>query len=304
MKSAEFFPKRFLTDEVVIPMARRFELHLEGMDVPDGLIDADRLVEIVKSLQEMATRLGRIETDAAQKGRPSKNLDRVAGLRIGLEKGSTVVVAERDGSRELLDLDLSDEEAVDRRFSELIEHIGADQRPEWVTDPIASTVEDLVNALQKTAPRVEFMVDGVSRKTFETKSIHRETWKPLAPPQPMTEVTFTGRLFAVNLNTHRLQVQDDVGNQVGLPRVPNDAEIGKLVGAYVTVTGTPEVDAQGQLKHINEASIQLAPDPLGGQAVRASTSLEEILSTAPGPAPGGISGLTDDEVEAFLAAVG
>lgn len=59
-------------------MTTRFELHLVGMDVPEGLIDADRLVEIVRSLQDMATRLGRLETTSAQTGRPSRELDRVA----------------------------------------------------------------------------------------------------------------------------------------------------------------------------------------------------------------------------------
>ena len=285
-------------------MAKRFELHLEGIDAPEGLIDADRLVEIVRSLQEMATRLGRMETDSAHRGRPSRSLDRVASLRIGLEKGSTTIIAERDVAQGALELDLPDEEAVDRRFAELIESIGADQRPDWVTDSLASTADDLVAALQRTAPNVELKVDGVSKKAFETQAIHRETWRPTMPVQSHEEVTFTGRLFAVNLNTHRLQVQDDVGNQVALPKVLNDTEVGKLVGAYVRVTGAPEVDLAGKLTHINEASVELAPDPLGGQQVPASTSLEEILASAPGPTPGGIAGLTHAEVEAFLEAIG
>ncbi len=285
-------------------MAKRFELHLEGMDAPEGLIDADRLVEIVNGLQEMATRLGRIETDSAQRGRPSRNLDRVASLRIGLEKGSTTIIAERDVVRGALELDLPDEEAVDRRFAELIEGIGADQRPDWVTDSLASTADDLVAALQRTAPKVELKVDGVSKKTFETQAIHRETWKASTPVQPEDDVTFTGRLYAVNLNTHRLQVQDDVGNQVALPKVLNDTEVGRLVGAYVRVTGAPEVDLTGKLTHINDASVELAPDPLGGQEVRARASLEEILASAPGPTIGGIAGLTDTEVAAFLEAIG
>ena len=93
-------------------MAKRFELHLLGMDEPEGLIDADRLVEIVGSLQAIATRLSRIETDSARKGRPSKNVARVASLRIGLEKGSTTIIAERDVPEGALEFDLPDEEAV------------------------------------------------------------------------------------------------------------------------------------------------------------------------------------------------
>ncbi len=285
-------------------MAKRFELHLEGMDAPEGLIDAGRLVEIVKSLQEIARRLGRIETDSAHTGRPNRHLDRVASLRIGLAAGSTTIIAERDVGQGALELDLSDEEAVDRRFGELIESIGADQRPDWVTDSQASTADDLVAALQRTAPKVELKIDGVSKKTFETQAIHRETWRGSTPARSEDEVTFTGRLFAVNLNTHRLQVQDDVGNQVALPKVLNDVEVGKLVGAYVRVTGAPEVDPEGRLTHINDATVELARDPLGGQQDRAKASLEEILASAPGPTLGGIAGLTDSEVAAYLEAIG
>ncbi|MGK2932102.1 MAG: hypothetical protein ACSLFD_04955 [Solirubrobacterales bacterium] len=285
-------------------MAKRFEFHLEGMDAPEGLIDADRLVEIVKSLQEMTVRLGRIETESAPSGRPSKSLDRVASLRIGLQTGSTTIIAERDVAEGALDLDLPDEEAVDRRFAELIEGIGADLRPPWVTDSLASTAADLVAALQRTAPRVELKVDGVTRKTFETQAIHRDTWQPSATAQSSDEVAFTGQLFAVNLNTHRLQVQDDVGNHVALPKVQNDTEIGKLVGSHVKVRGMPEFDLGGRLIVINDASVESAPDPLGGSKIPTNMSLDQILSSAPGPELGGIAGLTDAEVDAFLEAIG
>lgn len=201
-------------------MAQRFELHLLGMQAPEGLIDADRLVEIVRSLQEVATRLGRVETDSALRGRPSKDLDRVAALRIGLEKGSTTIIAERDTLPGALEFDMHDEVSVDGRFAELIESIGADERPVWVTDSQASAADGLVAALQRTAPTVEFKVDGLSRRTFHTKAIHRETWKA-SPPRDST-----------------------------------------------------------------------------GQAM----CLAEILGTAAGPTPGGIRGLTDPEIEAFLEA--
>lgn len=285
-------------------MAKRFELHLLGMDEPEGLIDADRLVEIVGSLQAMATRLARIETDSARKGRPSKSLDRVASLRIGLEKGSTTIIAERDVPEGALELDLPDEEAVDRKFAELIEGIGADVRPDWVTDPLASAAVDLVAALQRTAPKVELKVNGVSRQMFETQAIHRETWKPISPEQPEDEVRFTGRLFAVNLNTHRLQVQDDVGHKVALPKVANDTTVMHLLGSYVTVTGAPELDADGRVSGIRDAHIRPMEDPLADTGVPAPVSLEEILASAPGLEPGGLSGLTDAEADAFFETMG
>lgn len=283
-------------------MAKRFELHLTGMDMPAGLIDADHLVEIVSSLQEMAIRLGRTATNSAAKGRPSRNLDRVAGLRIGLEKGSTTIVAERDTAQGVLDFDLQDEQSVDRRFAELIASVGADERPDWVTDSLASTAARLVTALQRTGTTVEFRVDGTGLRTFQTGDLHRETWKASTPAESDGEVRFTGRLFAVNLHTHRLQVQDDVGNQVALPGVRDDVEIGRLVGEYVTVTGLAEVEDGGRTTKIHGASVVLASDPIRDQRTGASLSLTEILASAPGPTPGGIAGLTDSEIAAFLEA--
>lgn len=290
------------TRKGVVPMPKRFELHLVDMDAPEGLIDADRLVEIVTSLQEMATRLGRLETNSALRGRPPRGLDRVAALRIGLQGGSTTIIAERVTGHGAFEFDMHDEESVDRRFAELIESVGSDQRPDWVTGSLASSADDLVAALKRTAPIVELKVDGVSRKTFKTEAIHRETWKATPPQDTEAEVTFTGRLFAVNLLTHRLQVQDDAGHQVALPRVSDDLEAGRLVGQYVTVTGTPQVASNGQLTQISGAAVSLAPDPIGDQRVAAGVSLAEILAGAPGPTPGGIPGLTDAEIEAFLEA--
>jgi hypothetical protein len=247
-------------------MAKRFEIHLEGMDAPEGLIDADRLIEIVRSLQDIATRLGRIQTESADRGRPSKLLERVAGLRIGLEKGSTTIIAERDVADGALDLDLSDELAVDEKFEALIEGIAADVRPAWVTASVASAADSFVNALRRTAPMVQFAINGETSATFQTEHIHRETWKssPTSPSQ--ADVAFTGRLFAVNLHTHYFQMQDDVGNKVALPKVLDDAVAARLVGSYVTATGAPGLDSQGRLRSPGH--------PLTWRATRSTGSLQ------------------------------
>jgi len=284
-------------------MATRFEIHLQGMDVPEGLIDADRLMDIVRSLQEMASRLGRQVMGAPERGRPSKQLDNLTGLRIGLEKGSTTIIAERAGALGAFPLDLPDEAEVDRRIGELIEALVEDTRPDWVGDPLAASAADLVSALQRTAPEVRFVVDDVPRRTFATSVLHRETWTSVASPASAAAVTFTGRLFAVNLNTHRLGVQDDVGNQVTLPDVVNDAQVATMVGSYVTVVGVGENDVDGRLKRIIGASVSPARDPLPDQQVPSSVSLHQILSSATGPAFGGIEDLTDDEVDAFYEAL-
>ena len=141
------------------------------------------------------------------------------------------------------------------------------------------------------------------RRRFKTEETHRETWRVDSTSSP-DSITFAGKLYAVNLKTHRLEVQDDVGHQVALPKVSNDAEVSRLIGRYVTVTGTPELDTQGRLIRLHAAAVVAAPDPLGGSVVPAAVSLDEILASAPGVEPGGIEGLTDAEFDSFFEAMG
>lgn len=287
----------------VSDMSAQFEFHLRGASAPEGQLDADHLLAIVTSLKEIAIKIGRAETDAEPVGRAPKRVHRVAKLLIGLAPGSTTVLARRVGGGDgALEFDLPDEQAFDERFQDLIESIALDQRPNWVSDSLSLAAADLTAALQEAAPEVEFKVSGRSRRTFRTADVHRETWQAAAA-SPLNAVTFTGRLYAVNLKTHRLQVQDDVGTRVALPDVLNDAYAGRLLGTHVTVTGTPELDARGRLTHIYDSTIEAAPDPLAGEVVPGVVSLEEILASAPGIEPGGIE-LTEAESDAFFEAMG
>jgi hypothetical protein len=283
-------------------MSMQFEFHLKGVNAPEGELDADLLVAIVVSLKEIATKIGRAETDAEPVGRAPKRVQRVAKLLIGLAPGSTRVLARRAGAGgDSLDFDLTYEQAFDKRFASLVESIAQDERPDWVGDSLSRAAADLTAALQEAAPEVEFKVDGRVRRSFKTEAVHRETWRVAAEQGP-EEVTFVGRLYAVNLNTHRLQVQDDVGNQVALPKVLNDAEVSRLIGTHVIVTGSPELDARGRLAQIHDAAIVAAPDPLGWAVVPGVVSLDEILRSAPGPDPEGGIDLNDEEFASFLEA--
>jgi hypothetical protein len=284
-------------------MSAQFEFHLRGANAPEGELDADHLLAIVTSLKEVATKIGRAETEAEPVGRAPKRVHRVARLLIGLAPGSTTVLARRVGGGDgALDFDLPDEQAFDERLQDLIESIALDQRPGWVSDSLSLSAADLAAALQQAAPEIEFKVSGQSRRTFRTADVHRETWR-VAATSELNAVTFVGRLYAVNLKTHRLQVQDDVGTQVALPDVVNDGDASRLLGAHVTVTGAPELDMRGRLTRIHDATIEAAPEPLAGEVVPGVVSLEEILASAPGIEPGGIE-LTEAEFDAFFEAMG
>jgi len=284
-------------------MSTQFEFRLIGASAPDGELEAEHLLAIVTSLKEIATKIGRVETAAEPVGRAPRRTQRVASLTIGLAPGSTTVLVRRTGAGDALEFDLADEQAFDQKFGALVESIALDQRPSWVGDSLSLAAADLTVALQQASPEVEFKIAGQVRRRFKTEETHRETWR-VESTSSSDSITFTGRLYAVNLNTHRLQVQDDVGHQVALPKVTNDAEVSRLIGSYVTVTGAPERDTRGRLTHIHDAAVVAAPDPLGGSVVPTAVSLEEIFASAAGVEPGGIEGLTDAEFDSFFEAMG
>ncbi len=289
----------------VISTTTQFEFRLIGAESPQGQIDVDDVVAILQKLQELATKVGRIETGAEERGRPSKNVKRVAKLRlVGLRAGSTVIEVQRVRDEDKLTFNLEDEVGFDARFADIIDAIGADTRPATVTNAIAETAADLVVALQKAAPEIEFSTAGVLRRAFKTAETHRETWRSTLNEGAQESVTVVGRLYAVNLKSHRLQVQDDLGNEFALPKVENDALLGHLLGAYVSVTGVPEKDSRGRVSEIHGAVIELAPQFAESPRVRESVSLDDILATSPGPAAGGIPGLREDEANAFFKALG
>lgn len=285
-------------------MSAQFEFRLIDGHAPEGELEADHLIAIVQSLKDLAMRVGRTETDAESVGRPPERTRRVANLTIGLAPGSTRLLVRRADDGDALDFDLSEEASFDESFQSLVESIATDERPTWVDDGLASAAGDLRTALERAAPQVEFTVDGQVKRTFRTSDTHRETWTSVDPDAAVQPVTFTGRLRAVNLDTHRLQVTDDVGNKIALPNVPDDEAAGSLLGRYVTVTGIPERNARGQLVQIVESEIEPATSIPGTPGVREVITLDDILASAPGATPGPLAGLTDAETESYLKAIG
>lgn len=282
-------------------MTSDLELRLIGGPTPDGEIRLRDLAALAEALQEVSLRVGRDSINATGPGRTKQLMEELTELRLkGITGGSTRLLLSK-GPSDQLDVPLNEQQLVADRFWQLIAAVGEDTRPAWVGDLIAEGAAKLVAALKTAAPEVEVSVPGRPLVLIYAERIHRETWQ-VTSTQSHDAVTFAGRLYAVNLNTHRLQVQDDVGNQVALPRVLNDTEVSKLIGAHVTVTGAPEFDARGRLIYIHDAAIVAAPYPLGETVVPGAVSLDEILRTAPGPDPDGGIELTDEEFASFFEA--
>jgi hypothetical protein len=230
----------------VIELATQHEFRLIGATAPEGELEADQLIAIVQGLKDVATKLGRAGTDAEPVARPPERTNRVAKLTIGLAPGSTKVLVRRAGGGDALDFDLDEETSFDASFQAIVESIATDERPSWVSDSLAVAADELRSALAKAAPAVEFKAGGRLLRVFQTAETHRETWKPVGQPTSPESVSFVGRLRAVNLDTHRLQVTDDVGTKVALPNVANDVQVGHLVGGYVEVAGIPDRDPNGR----------------------------------------------------------
>lgn len=285
-------------------MATQFEFRLIGGESPEGELEADQLLAIVQSLKDVATRIARLETDAPAIGRPTNRAQRIAKLAIGLVPGSTKVRVRRAEDEGALDFELDEEVSFDEKFQAIVESIALDERPGWVPDPLAVAVGDLRAALAKAAPTVEFTAAGQLQRTFRTAETRRETWVTTSAPTEPDTVAFIGRLRAVDLDTHRLRVTDDIGNRVALPNVGNDAAISRLIGGYVEVVGAPELDPNGRLARIHDAVIRQADEIPASAGVRDAVPLEAILASASGPEPGGIPDLTEDEAELYLKAIG
>ncbi|MGX9347774.1 hypothetical protein [Microbacterium sp. KNMS] len=284
-------------------MAAEFEFRLIGGTAPSGELEADDLIALAQSLKEVATKLSRREMQAEPIGRPGKRTREIASLAIGLASGSTRVLVHRlTGRAGALDFDLDEERAFDEKFEALVKSIARDERPAWMPTTLAIATGKLRAALEGAAEEVEFAVDGDVRTIFSTASTHRETWQVADIEADV--VTFVGRLRAVNLDSHRLQVTDDLEHKIALIDVEDDAKVGRLLNEYVSVTGYPELDAKGRLSRIYLPKIEPAQPLPADAGVRDAVPLEEILSSAAGPVMGGITDLTDDEVRSFFEAIG
>ena len=112
-------------------------------------------------------------------------------------------------------------------------------------------------------------------------------------------VVLVGRLEQHGTGHCEFRVRDDVGNEFTIPEVRDGQSVMHLTGSYVSVSGRPERDAAGRVTGLREAHIELAANPFAGSGIPAAISLEDMMSSVPGPIPGGIPDLNDDEIEAF-----
>lgn len=284
-------------------MSTPFEFRLQDMPAADGSIEADDLLAIVTGLKHIALALARETAEAHPRGRPNHQVDRLAALQISLAPGSTRIQFVRAPQANALPLDFDDEATVDSRFEELIDALSRNDRPAWVTSPVATGVAELARALGKASPRVEFSARGVVRAMIQTASVRADLWKDKSKRHLDDVVSYIGRLEKVDLHSGEFRIRDDAGFGYALPSVVDPMSAAKLVGTHVLAEGEAERSRDGAVAKIHGATLTPAPDPLEEFTPQPTQTLEELLASAPGPSGDGIPDLTDDEVEAFLAAI-
>lgn len=275
---------------------------LEGTSVPSGEIGLDTLARFGQALQELATRVARHVVGQHGPGRTVAAAATIVDLRLtGLSKGSTKLDV-AFGDPEVLGFDVGIEREIADRFWEVVVAVPAASPPPWTTALIAESTVRLIDALSGAADQTEIARADGRRVTWATATLARDPWRQPQPAPQAGSITVTGRLEKVDLSDRRFRIRDDVGNKIALEGVVDADEVGHLVGQRTTATGAPVHGRDGRLQAVHGAVLHPAP-PRASWHPNAVSSLEDMLATTPGPDPGGIADVTEQDIDELLAAI-
>lgn len=283
-------------------MMKEIELRLVDAGAPSGEIAVKNLTALATALQELMIRISRNVVNTTGPGRAKQFMEEFSQLRLhSVEPGSTVLRFSK-GPTDKLDIDLPEQAIADEHFWEIMQAIGQDRRPSWVTDLISESVGKLVNAVHAAAPTVVLGSPSRPDVRIVSSAVHVETWIPLRVHPEGVFMTITGRLEKVDLRSHEFRVCDDAYHTVNLKHVQSATTAAQLVGQWVVAQGESMLYESGRLAALDNVSISCVDDPGAEHMDRSVTSLDEILASAPGPDIDGGIDLTDDEFQEFLEA--
>ena len=162
--------------------------------------------------------------------------------------------------------------------------------------PVAESVLELVEAIDKTAPSVLIRSrDHAEHQVLlHPERIERAPWRALADDVLPEQRTVSGVLQAADLTRRTFRLHDDVGNRIHLGHVEDLERVAGLLGQRVLATGgLRHVRGQWRIDELKE----LVADP--GVTPAEPPDLYVELGK-PGPLPAEDDLLTDDEFDAFL----
>ena len=280
-------------------------LHLRN-GVPSGAIGLADLAVLASALQELNTRIARLVVGQDGPGRSLEAAAQVAQLRLtGIREGSTRLEV---GYGEQPTLDDStfaraQDETVDK-FWQIVAGIAADSRPDWVTNAIAVSAADLVTAMARSAAGAVFSGSAGREVSFEKLTVDRSRWGG-NDPAAMSEIAVAGQLYAVNIETRRFSIRDDIGNSIPLEKVLNLDEASVLLGQRVEATGSVSHGKGGELR-LTDVTVSPAAIPADWLPGGNTGGLQNFLATAAlaaGPDPNGIDDITEGDIDELLALI-
>jgi hypothetical protein len=282
-------------------MTKEIELRLIDAPAPSGEVAVKDLAALATALQELTTRISRDVINTPGPGRTKQFMEELSQLRLrAVEAGSTLLRFTK-GPVGKLDVDLPEQILADDRFWEVVQAMGEDHRPDWVTELIAESVGKLVSAIQAAAPTVVLAAPSRAEVRINSSAVHAETWTSIRVHAGAV-MTATGRLEKVDLRSHEFRLRDDIDQTVDLKRVQIDTTAAQLVGQWVTARGDAVLHESGRLIVLDNASIEPVDDPAAEHMDHSIATLDEILASARGPDIDGGIDLTDDEFQTFLEA--
>ncbi|MGH8900917.1 MAG: hypothetical protein ACRDYA_04355 [Egibacteraceae bacterium] len=295
----------------------RLSLRLDGGEYPDGEIPLVALARIADETQQLVRRLARSLTDRGGPGRTPTSIEEATSLwLVGIHQGSTTL--DIAGPRvQQLPLELFEDigsEAIGTMLDGLEALATENQLPAAFDERSVQSLDGWLESVGTAAAEVELSAELGSRQRRVVRVepnaaravlSHRsspERERPAPSPQSVE-----GRLYAVNLETGRYAIRDDAGYSISLTGegYPSDLVEG-LVGQRVRAQGTAHFDDSRRLQ-LDLEDLRPVP-PLEGvdsEKFFRNVELDELLRGKTPLEPQGdlvIEGLTDDEIEAFLAA--
>lgn len=297
----------------------RLQLVLSGGHDREGEIPLSDLAKVAEQTQALVSRLARSLIDRPTLGRlPKKVTEATTLFLVGVYAGSTVL----DISGPELDLAGLTAEDMPGELSEIVISTLVDSL-ETLSDPqpvLPVNVDErarssldkwLRSLLGYEQVSVKAELSGGTRLTeIEPRSardnLHHAESQPALPFVSANHQALTGRLYALNLRTGNFSIEDNAGRSIRL-RVPEDlrAEAAQLVDTKVRALGNASLDRYHRLVSFQVDLLEpLPPDPTFNQ--ESFFSRRDILESTPLPGQlerGIIPDLSDDEVNAFLAAL-
>lgn len=278
-----------------------YRLTFEGLPTPQGEIALRDLVGIGEALQLTATRIARQVGGLTGPGRSTAAIDQMSELRLlGIGSGSTVLDFHL-GIEESLPLPGGDEEVVASRFDDVFSAVADNRTPAWADPLVTQAIGRLAarlcasGASKVTADRSAD--DAPSpRSTIEVASVDLEAWM-LPDDRETRQVAVTGVLDKVDLRASRFRVRDDVGHDITLDDIQDVEAAARLIGRRVVASGMAEHDG-GRVVRVVEPTLTQEQDRSVWFAVPAAEPPTGGVLVS-----GGISGVTDDEIDEFLAEI-